>query len=145
MFNALCQHKQKHNVAFYRPVYVTVRYMLLHAQSGPVTFNAICQTVNTPSVRNTKMCKIFFLLIRNDITYGSMCRRHDRCVQGEGGCGERDNLRDPGVNVGIILKNGSSISGMGACTGLNSLRIWTGFCEFGNEPLGSIKCREFLQ
>ena len=29
----------------------------------------------------------------------------------------------------------------GTCTGLNSLTIWTGFCEFGNEPFGFHKMR----
>jgi hypothetical protein len=33
----------------------------------------------------------------------------------------------------------------GACTGLKSLRIGTGFCELGNETVGSVKCGEFLQ
>jgi hypothetical protein len=54
-------------------------------------------------------------------------------------------LGDPGVDGKIILKNGSSRSGMGACPGLNSLRIGTGFCELRNELLCSIKCGEFLE
>jgi hypothetical protein len=59
--------------------------------------------------------------------------------------GGRDNLGDPCVDGTIILKNGSSRSGMGACTGLNSFRIGTGFCEFRNELLCYIKCGEFLE
>jgi hypothetical protein len=45
-----------------------------------------------------------------------------------------------------LILNASSRSGMGAWTGLSWLRIGTGggLFECGNEPLGSIKCGEFL-
>jgi len=59
---------------------------------------------------------------------------------------ERDHLGDPGIDGRMILRrifrkwNGSP------WTGLNWLRIGTvaGYCECGNEPLNSVKCREFL-
>jgi hypothetical protein len=56
-------------------------------------------------------------------------------------------LEDPGVDGRIILKwIFKTWDGEGARTGLIWLRITqvAGSCECGNEPLGSIKCGEFL-
>jgi hypothetical protein len=51
------------------------------------------------------------------------------------------NLRDPGVDRRIILRCIFSKWDVMAWTGSSWLRIGT---ERSNEPLGSIKCREFL-
>jgi hypothetical protein len=59
---------------------------------------------------------------------------------------ERDHLVDPGVYGRIILRRIFSKWDVEVWTGLSWLRIQTGggTCECGNEPSGSIKCREFL-
>jgi hypothetical protein len=56
---------------------------------------------------------------------------------------EGDHLGDPSIDVRIILKlTFKKWDVVGAWTGLCWLRIGTGEC--GNEPLGSVKCGEFL-
>jgi len=62
-----------------------------------------------------------------------------------GDLGEGDHLEDLGVDGTIILKWILRKWDEEAWTGLNWLRIGTGgSCECGNEPSGSIICREFL-
>jgi len=55
---------------------------------------------------------------------------------------ERDHMEDPGVDGRIILRWMFRKWAGVAWTGLIWLRM--GSCECGNEPLGSIKCGEFL-
>jgi len=59
---------------------------------------------------------------------------------------EGDHLGGPGVNGRIILGWIFRKWDVGVWTGSSWLRIGTGggTCECGNEPSGSIKCREFL-
>jgi hypothetical protein len=54
-------------------------------------------------------------------------------------------LDDPGIDGRIILRWIFKKWDVGTRTGLIWLRIGTGFCKCDNEPLGSIKCREFLE
>jgi hypothetical protein len=56
-------------------------------------------------------------------------------------------LGDPGIDGRIILRWIYRKYGVGAWTGSNWLRIGTGGGTFecSNEPLGSIKCGEFLE
>jgi hypothetical protein len=56
---------------------------------------------------------------------------------------ERDHLGDPDVDGRIIL--GSGVWGYGLDWSGSGKRQVAGNCECGNEPSGSIKCREFLQ
>jgi hypothetical protein len=58
----------------------------------------------------------------------------------------KNHLEDPGVDGRIILKWIFERLD-GAVTGLIWLRIGqvAGSCECGDEPSGSIKCREFLE
>jgi len=51
-------------------------------------------------------------------------------------------LGDPGIDGRIILRWSFRKWGVGEWTGSSWLRMGTGEC--GNEPSGSIKCREFL-
>jgi hypothetical protein len=55
-------------------------------------------------------------------------------------------LRRPTHRWGDNIKIGRKEVGCGVWTGLSWLRIGTGtgICESGNEPSGSIKCREFI-
>jgi len=59
---------------------------------------------------------------------------------------ERAYLGDPGTDGRIILRWAFKKWDMGVWTGSSWLRIGTGggTCDCGNESLGSIKCREFL-
>jgi hypothetical protein len=59
---------------------------------------------------------------------------------------ERGHLEDLGVDRGIILKCIFRKWDMGAWIGLICVRIGPvgGNCKCGNETLGSLKCREFL-
>jgi hypothetical protein len=59
---------------------------------------------------------------------------------------ERDHWVDSGVDGRIILRWIFGKWDVEVWTGLSWLRIQTGggTCECGNEPLGSIKCGEFL-
>lgn len=58
----------------------------------------------------------------------------------------RDHLEHAGVDRRIILKCSSKEYGDRSLIGLNWLRKRqvAGSCKHGNEPLGAIKCREFL-
>ena len=60
---------------------------------------------------------------------------------------ERDHLGDLGVDGRIILSCILRKWDVGVWTEWSWLRIGTGAgtWECGNEPLGSIKCREFLE
>jgi len=58
-----------------------------------------------------------------------------------GNLSERDHLGDPGVDGRIILRCIFRNWGVEAWTGQGQV---AGTCECGNEPLGSIKCGEFL-
>jgi hypothetical protein len=62
------------------------------------------------------------------------------------GTRERDYLGDPGIDGRIILRWTFRKWDVGVWTGSSCLRIGTGdgACECGNEPSGSIKCREFF-
>jgi hypothetical protein len=59
---------------------------------------------------------------------------------------ERDHVEDPGIDGRIRLKWTFRKLDVGVWTGLIWLGIWTDVCtcECGNEPSGSIRCREFL-
>jgi hypothetical protein len=59
---------------------------------------------------------------------------------------EKDYLGDLGVDGKIILRWTFRKWDVGIWTGSSWLRIGTGggTCDCGNEPSGSIKCREFL-
>jgi hypothetical protein len=60
---------------------------------------------------------------------------------------EIDHWGEPGIDEKIILKWIFRGWDVGVWTGVDWLRIekgGTGNCECGNEPSGSIKCREFL-
>jgi len=57
---------------------------------------------------------------------------------------ERDHLEDPGIDGRIILRCIFRKWDVAAWTGLSWLRTVAGTCEYGNEPSGSIKCREFF-
>jgi hypothetical protein len=65
--------------------------------------------------------------------------------EGRGVYRERDHWGDPGVDR-IISRWIFRKWDVRVWTGFSWLSIETGggTCEFGNEPLGSIKCREFL-
>jgi hypothetical protein len=56
-------------------------------------------------------------------------------------------LEELGIDGRIILSWIYGKWDVGAWTGSNWLRIGTGGgnCEYSNEPLGSIKCGEFLE
>jgi len=58
----------------------------------------------------------------------------------------KNHLEDPGIDGKIILRWIIRKWDVGAWTGLIWLRIGPGgdTCKCGNEPLGSIKCGEFL-
>jgi hypothetical protein len=64
----------------------------------------------------------------------------------EGNLGERDHLKDLGIDGTIIFKWILKVRDGRACAGL----IWFGVracgspCDHGNEPLSFIKCGEFL-
>jgi hypothetical protein len=60
-----------------------------------------------------------------------------------GNLGQEDHLKDPGIDGRIILKL-TLEKWDGACTSSILFRIGTGCCECGNEPLGSIKCGEYV-
>jgi len=55
---------------------------------------------------------------------------------------ERDHLEDSGVDGRIILRWNFRKWDVGAWTGSSWLQTGTGECV--KEPLGSIKCRKFL-
>jgi hypothetical protein len=60
---------------------------------------------------------------------------------------ERDHWGDPGIDGRIILR---WIFRKVGCGGMDWIRLAqdreaAGTCECGNEPLGSIKCGEFLE
>ena len=59
---------------------------------------------------------------------------------------ERDHLGDPGVDGTIILRwiFGKWDVGYGLDRGGHGQGQVAGTCDCGNEPLGSIKCGEFL-
>jgi len=59
---------------------------------------------------------------------------------------DTDHLEDPGVDGKVILRWIFRKWDVGVWTESSCLRIGTGggTCECGNEPLGSIKCGEFL-
>jgi hypothetical protein len=58
---------------------------------------------------------------------------------------KRGQWGEPGVDGRTILRRIFSKWDVGVWTGLSWLRIETaGTCECGNEPSGSIKCRDFL-
>jgi hypothetical protein len=59
---------------------------------------------------------------------------------------ERGYRRDPGVDGRILLRWIFKKKDVGVRTGMSWLRIEkvAGTCESGNEPLGFIKCGEFL-
>jgi len=71
-----------------------------------------------------------------------------RCIQVFGGgiLRERAHLDDPGLNGRIILRWIFRKLDVVVWTGSRWLRIghMAGTCKCGNEPLGSIKCGEFL-
>jgi hypothetical protein len=52
-------------------------------------------------------------------------------------------LEDLGIDGRMILKWIFKKCDGEAWTGSNWPRMWTGGCECGNEPLGTIKCGEF--
>ena len=58
----------------------------------------------------------------------------------------KDHLRDPGIDGRIILRWILRKRDVGVWTESSWFRIRqvAGTCECGNEPLGSIKCGEFL-
>ena len=59
---------------------------------------------------------------------------------------ERDRLEYPGVDGKIILRLIFRTWDVRSWTGLLWLKIGTGggLCECGNEPSGSVKCREII-
>jgi hypothetical protein len=59
---------------------------------------------------------------------------------------KRDHLEDPGIVERILLRWTFRKWDGGAWSGLIWLRTGTGvgYLKCGDEPLGSIKCREFL-
>jgi hypothetical protein len=59
---------------------------------------------------------------------------------------ERDHWRDPGVDGRIILRRffRTWVVGVRLDFAGSGYRQVAGTCECGNEPSGSIKCREFL-
>jgi len=60
---------------------------------------------------------------------------------------DRDHLKELGINGKIILKcmfKKSNGVGHGLDCGGSGYGQVAGVCECGNEPLGSIKCGEFL-
>jgi hypothetical protein len=61
---------------------------------------------------------------------------------------EGDHLEDPGVDVRIILKwifeRLDGVAWTGSISGSGQGQV-AGSCVYGDEPSGSIKCREFLE
>jgi hypothetical protein len=83
-------------------------------------------------------------MVRTCNAYGEEERRVHSF--GVGNLRERDHLGDPGVDGWKILRWSFGKWYVGVRTGSSWLRTGTEArtCECGNEPSGSIKCREFL-
>jgi len=80
---------------------------------------------------------------------GDVARMEERCIEGlcGGKLNKRDNLKDPGIDLRIILRWIFMKRNVGVWTGSSWLGTGqvAGTCECGNEPSNSIKCWEFLE